>query len=213
MMALTREIIAQVVEDVSWTARAKLTERVATRYVEEMLDEAERQVALEVFRIALYDGEPVVRRVLAESLKHATDLPRDIVLGLARDLAEVASPFLAASPLLADEDLIAVVATCSTAHRLAVAARRTLSSRVAERLCRIAEPSVLRRLLANEGAQIGEAALHDLLDRATDPLVLVESIARRRIVPVGIVLRVLAVGSRRRDETERLPLMALATSA
>jgi uncharacterized protein (DUF2336 family) len=123
MMALTRETIAQFTEEASWTARAKAIERVATRYIEGSLNEAERQTAFEVFRAALYDGEPLVRRVLAESVKRATDLPRDVVLGLARDVPEVAAPFLAATPLLDDEDLGNIARDGSTAHRLAIACR------------------------------------------------------------------------------------------
>src|SRR5665213_2705301 len=100
MTALNRETIAEFIEEPSWTMRAKWIERVAVLYVEGELDEDEAHTALELFRVTVYDGEPLVRRVLAETLKHAIDLPRDMVLALARDTIEVAAPFLKFSPLL-----------------------------------------------------------------------------------------------------------------
>lgn len=145
MMVLTRDTVTQFTEEASWTARAKAIERVATRFVEGPLSDAERLTALDVFRAALYDGEPLVRRVFAESVKRATDLPRDIVLALARDVPEVAAPFLAATPLLGDDDLYIIARDGSTAHRLAIACRPQPGSfdaeppRAASTLRRIAE--------------------------------------------------------------------------
>src|SRR5579872_4785097 len=100
MVALTRDVVVQFAEEQSWTGRAKITERVATRFVEGSPSLSEYQVAIDLFRLALYDGEPLVRRVLAESIKHARNLPRDIVRALVQDVPEVSAPFLAASPLL-----------------------------------------------------------------------------------------------------------------
>ncbi len=105
MIALTRETVVKCAQEASWTARAKTIERAATRYVEGSLSPAERQAALDLIRLALDDGEPLVRRVLAESVKHARELPRDVVRAIAHDLPEVSAPFLAVSPLVADDDL------------------------------------------------------------------------------------------------------------
>jgi uncharacterized protein (DUF2336 family) len=123
MSILTRESIGEFVEEASWTARAKLVERVASAYAAGTLAPTERQIALELFRLTLYDAEPLVRRVLAEALKRVADLPREIVLGLAQDKPDVAAPFLAASPLLDSEDLGKIARIGSTAQRSAIALR------------------------------------------------------------------------------------------
>jgi len=106
MFAVTRLMVLQFAQEPSWTERAKTVERVATLYAEGALGGEERAAALDLFRVALYDGEPLVRRVLAESIKRARDLPRDIVRSLARDRPDVSAPFLASSPLVVEEDLI-----------------------------------------------------------------------------------------------------------
>lgn len=131
MVALTREIVIQFAQEQSWTARAKAVEQVATAYVEGAFEATERQAALDLFRLALYDSEPLVRRVLAESIKHARDLPRDMVRTLSQDIPEVSAPFLAASPLLGDDELLSIATGGATVQRAAIACRPSLSARVA----------------------------------------------------------------------------------
>ncbi len=131
MFGMTRDMVLSFAQEHSWTERAKTAERAATLYVEGALGEGEREAALDLFRLALYDGEPLVRRVLAESIKHARELPRDIVRTLARDVPEVSAPFLASSPLIADEDLLAIAQGGASVQRAAIARRLSLPSRVA----------------------------------------------------------------------------------
>ena len=136
MFGVTRTEVLNFAQELSWTERAKTVEHVATLYVDGMLDEEQRMAALDLFRLALYDGEPLVRRVLAESVKNARELPRDIVRTLARDVPEVSTPFLAASPLIADEDLLAIAEFGTSIQRAAIARRLFLPSRVARILYR-----------------------------------------------------------------------------
>jgi uncharacterized protein (DUF2336 family) len=134
MVALTRELVVQFAEEQFWKERARIAERVATRFVEGGLAFAEQQAALDLFRIALYDSEPLVRRVLAESIKHASALPSDIVRCLAEDVPEVSAPFLAASPLLGEDELLPLVKCGGAMQRAAIACRASLSERLLEAL-------------------------------------------------------------------------------
>src|SRR5258707_11044056 len=129
MATWTREIIADLIEQASWTARAKSLERLGTRFAEGALEEAEWHAVTDAFRMALYDAEPLVRRVLAESVKTAPDLPRDVLLFLARDTAAVAAPVLEHSRLLSEDDLLPIVLNGSAPQRFALAARRPISRR------------------------------------------------------------------------------------
>src|SRR6185437_15143905 len=131
MVAVTREFVIQFAQEHSWTERAKTVEKIATLYVEGALADGSRQAALELFRLAVYDCEPLVRRVLAESIKHARELPRDIVRTLAQDIPDVSAPFLAASPLLGDDELLSIAKGGATVQRAAIACRPSLSARVA----------------------------------------------------------------------------------
>lgn len=207
MATWTREIIAELIEEGSWTARAKSLERLATRFAEGGLEEAEWHAVTDAFRIALYDAEPLVRRVLAESVKSTSDLPRDVLLALARDIAAVAAPVLEHSRLLTEDDLLPIVLNGSTAHRFAVAGRRLISGPLAATLSRFDERTVIHRLVANEGAAITEAALHRLLDQFPDQPAIAEAIGKRRLLPVSVGARIFGAAQRRDAERPALRLL------
>lgn len=129
-----RDGVGTAFDDPSWIRRAMLIERIAARYAAGTLSQSDRRVAEDLFRLAIYDGEILVRQVVAESLKRTAWLPRDIALALARDTPEVARPLLLCSPALSADDLIAIARDGSWLHRKAIAERATLSPRVAEAL-------------------------------------------------------------------------------
>ncbi len=126
--------MSELLDAPSWAVRAKAIERIAMRYTGKRLSEDERQAVEDAFRVVLYDGEVLVRRVLSESLKDCTELPRDILMGLALDIADVARPILEHSPLLQEEDLLTIVRDRSPDHSSALAQRERLPPRVADEL-------------------------------------------------------------------------------
>jgi uncharacterized protein (DUF2336 family) len=189
MSGATREVIIQLIEETSWTERAKLVERLGTRFSAGSLVASEWHAITDAFRVALFDSEPLVRRVLAESVKLANDLPRDILLSLARDTAAVAIPVLEHSAGLSDLDLLPLVERGAPAHRFAIAGRRQISARLAGALSTTSERPVLLRLLSNDGAALSEAILHELLDRFADHPEIAETIGRRRLLPVSVGAR------------------------
>jgi uncharacterized protein (DUF2336 family) len=197
MATWTREIIADLIEQASWTARAKLLERLGTRFTEGALPEAEWQAITDAFRIALYDAEPLVRRVLAESVKTAPDLPPDVLLALAHDIAAVAAPVLEHSRLLSEEEILPIALSGSTAHRFAIAARSLVPGHISETLAKFGERTVIQRLIANDGATISEMTLHRLLDKFPHEPAIAEAIGRRRLLPVSIGGRLFGAWPRR----------------
>jgi uncharacterized protein (DUF2336 family) len=197
MATWTREIIADLIEQASWTARAKLVERLGTRFTEGALEEAEWHAVTDAFRIALYDAEPLVRRVLAESVKRAPDLPPDVLLGLARDIAAVAAPVLEHSRRLSEDEILPIALNGSTAHRFAIAGRPLISGHISETLVKFGERTVIQRLIANDGATISEMTLHRLLDKFPDVPAIGEAIGRRRLLPVSIGGRLFGAWPRR----------------
>jgi uncharacterized protein (DUF2336 family) len=207
MGGATREVIIELIEESSWTERAKLVERLGTRFCAGGLAASEWHAITDAFRVALFDSEPLVRRVLAESVKLANDLPRDILLSLARDAAAVAIPVLEHSAVLSDLDLLPLVERGAPAHRFAIAGRRQLSRRVAEALCAAGERPVLLRLLSNDGAALGEAMLHELLDRFTQHPEIAETIGRRRLLPVSVGARLFGTPTAREAATR--PMLRL----
>jgi len=178
-----------VMDDPSWVRRAMLVEQVTMRYRTGEFTPAQRCAAEDAFRVALYDGEPLVRCVLADSLKRLVDIPRDIIRKLAHDEAQVARPILQHSPALNDDDLIRAAREGGRSHCLAITERSSVSTRVAEALYELRDPIILRRLLANDGASLPEGMLHAILSGFGTLPGVVETMARRRLLPLSIVDR------------------------
>jgi len=192
---LTLEPVQGAFDHPSWVRRAMLIEQAAERYAAGGFTPAQRRAAEDLFRIALFDEEPLVRSVLADTLKRLNRVPRDIVVMLARDEAQVARPILQNSPLLTDDELVSIVNPGARSQRLAVAERESLSLRVAEALFRTQDPIVVRRLLANDGAVLAEGMLHAILETLGAAAGIVEAMARRRILPLSIVERLAHYGA------------------
>lgn len=170
----------------NWTARAKSVERIAALYCQGGLDPQTRYLAEEAFRALCYDGEDLVRRVLAECLKEASQLPRDIAVSLATDRAEIATPFLARSSALADRDLLVILRDHTGPHRLAIARRRPISAQLSDALCRCGGDEAILTVLSNDRAAITESTLHWVLEQQPSCAGASEAIARRKLLPIGI---------------------------
>src|SRR5258708_29402105 len=151
---LPQEAFLTSLDEANWIARAKCAERVAALYCQGRLDAVERDLAEETFRLLCYDGEIVVRRLLAECLKRVPSLPRDIALPLATAKSEIAVPFIEDSPSLADADLLVILRDHPGPHRTAVASRQRLSEPVSDALCRYGDATTATMVLDNHGASI-----------------------------------------------------------
>ena len=162
-----------------WTERARAVERLASVFCAGTLDEAERRSAEDAFRTLVYDSETLVRRVLAECLKRAAHLPRDIAAALASDTPDIAVPMLEHSPALADDDLLRILGLNPGPHRAAIARRQVVSEAVADTLCRCGDEDVVSALLRNGGAAVSERTLRWLICRRSDWTRVAESAARR----------------------------------
>ena len=170
---------AIILETPCWAVRAKDADRLASRYAEGRLGAAERREAEQAFRWLRYDGEVWVRRVVVDALKAVAFLPPDIALLYAGDLAEVAVPLIEHSPVLRERDLMAVLRDHPGEHRVAIARRPALPSRVAEAICRCGESAAVKALLGNATTEIPTAALRYLLDRRAECPGVAQALARR----------------------------------
>lgn len=81
---------------------------------------------------------PVAAKWVREIAPRA-DMPRELVLHLAQGPLALAGPVLRQSPVLTDEDLVAVARTASPDHFAAVSARREVSPALAKQLAQLIE--------------------------------------------------------------------------
>jgi uncharacterized protein (DUF2336 family) len=138
------------------------------------------------------DRLPQVRAVVAEELKSSGAVPHDLIVKLAHDMEEiVAAPVLEFSPLLSDNDLVAVAKAAQASGILeAIARRRHLSSPAADAVAAHFEPWSVAALLSNESAQIREETLDRILDRAPEIEAWHRPLALRPDLGMGAIRRI-----------------------
>ena len=127
-------------------------------------------LTVETLECLANDSAVRVRAALAEEIKHLTNIPKDVVLTLARDLEQiVAAPVLEYSPLLSDTDLIEIIACGQVREVLtAVARRRPLSENVSDGLVQSMDVPAVAALLVNADARIRNATLDRVMKEAEE---------------------------------------------
>jgi uncharacterized protein (DUF2336 family) len=132
-------------------------------------DRAGEKVHEALTRLA-QDAIPKVRALLAEALKDVAKAPPTVINRLARDAEiAVAAPVLTFSPVLTDADLLSIIENRPASDHLSAIARRPggLTERVTEAIVGTDDTAAIADMLANHGAQIREATLDALIDRAS----------------------------------------------
>lgn len=163
--------------------RSALARKVALRAPElgPMDSHAHTAQTLALLEKLTRDQLPVVRQVVAEVLKSESRIPPHIVHALARDIdLVVAAPILEFSPVLADADLVDILANAPIPGAMrAVSRRRGLGVEVVELVARSDDTDALVELLNNPTAQMREDTLDYLIERARGLPPLHEPLVRR----------------------------------
>ncbi|MBT6430459.1 MAG: DUF2336 domain-containing protein, partial [Rhodospirillaceae bacterium] len=165
-----RQADAKLAQDGDEQVRYRLADKIGRLVPELTAEQREKAEALTITLVQelATDQFPKIRAIVSEHLKSADNVPKDIVLQLARDLETiVAAPILQFSPLLNDEDLLAIIAAGRESGALsAIAKRRALSGDVGEAVAQTLDPKAVGSLLANDSAQLREDTLDWIIDNA-----------------------------------------------
>ncbi|MCH8196506.1 MAG: DUF2336 domain-containing protein [Proteobacteria bacterium] len=195
MTELTQDVVARLLNDPSPLARAETAAKVSAVFAQHDLRPNERALAEELFRIMLHDTDVSVRRALSENLKDNPEVPRDVALGLARDVEEVAVPMLHFSLVFTDDDLIEILRTRPLACQLAVARRAAVSPTVSDALAETRSEEVVTALAQNPGAEIANETYGKVIDMFSGNEVVMDSLAERPTLPVKYAERLIALVS------------------
>lgn len=149
----------------------------------------EQDLVYDILRQIIHEVEMRVRRVLADRIAARQNAPRDLVATLANDVIEVAYPVLVNSPVLEDEDLIALILEHTARHQIAITKRADLSPAVSNQLAETGDPVVIRSLLENEGAAIGAETYARLVDWSQSMTDIQTPLAMRADLPPALAER------------------------
>lgn len=183
---LSQSDVARLMNDPSAENRAAAAAKVAAEFDSRKLNDSEREIAKEIFRIMVKDAELRVREALSAHLKASPDLPHDVAMTLARDVESVALPVIRFSEVLSDDDLIEIVRGSNAAKQVAVAQRPTVSPQVAGALIDTQNEAAVARLLANDGAELDETAIGRVMKEYETSDQVSDSLARRPGLPAAL---------------------------
>lgn len=140
---------------------------------------------VEVIEILAQDQATRVRQIVAETLKEVASAPNHVIQRLARDAeAVVACPVLEFSPLLSDQDLLAIIEGGSNAGRLrAISRRHGVGEQVTDAIVATRDEDAISSLLDNASAQIREETLDGLVEAALEVSAWHEPLVRRPRLP------------------------------
>jgi hypothetical protein len=148
-------------------------------------DPRERQLFDEVADQVLDFVDAPARKHFAERLALCVDAPRRVVVRLAGDAIAIAAPLLARSPVLTDDDLIALAQKKSQDHLAVIARRGSLPAPVTDVLIARGRADVLEAVAANPAARFSASGAEALIDKARDRATLWRRLACRRDVAIA----------------------------
>ena len=181
-------------EDSAGEVRADLADQLGKLLPDLTEDEKDKawRATHQALTLLARDQLPMVRRVLAETLKLLPTAPRDIILTLAYDHdTDVASPILQFSPVLTDDYLLAVIASSPLSASLAAISKRYgVSYTVSDAIFNTGDTAAVASLLGNDSAQIREETLDAIIDVAPYRNSWHEPLVHRRDLNPAAALRI-----------------------
>lgn len=193
---LSQKDIERLINDNSDESRAEVAEKVANQ-VDAGLTPEERNLANSILGVMVKDAAVMVRKALSEALSHSENVPHDIAVELARDVDDVALPMLVSSPVLSDDDLIAIVRGGNAAKQVAIAGRASVSEDVASELVDAGNEKATQVLVRNDGAKLNDQIFTSVLDIYGDNDQIKEALVERPELPMDVSERLITMVSGR----------------
>lgn len=190
---LTPKDIQALMSNPSTDVRAEIAGKVAAEIGHKALNPREREIAEQIVRLMVKDAAERVRQALATSLAHAHELPHDVAMALAQDVDAVSVPFVEASPVLSEEDLISLVRAGSTGRQKAIARRPMVSNKVADVLVGTGSAEVVRTLVSNPGALIAENTLMTIVQNHGTDQAIADQMVHRPELPLSVAERLVTL--------------------
>jgi len=166
--------------------RAEATSALARAYLHSDLSPDDLAAAEGAMIMLLDDPSPLVRQAMSDVFASSQKAPPVIVRALASDQFEVAQPLIERSPLLADEDLVDLVAAGKPPSQLAIARRPLLTTTVAAALSDLATADACLALLENGDADITLASVDRIIERFGHLAPIRENLLARDDLPMAM---------------------------
>ncbi len=196
--------------------RALATQAIGRTVRQFELSDDDRLFAGRLFDHLSRDTCEEVRRALSVTLKSSPNLPRAVAQRLIQDIDSIALPILASSPVVTDDDLIAVLRSRAALRIRAIASRGSISERLSGAVISFGDGPAVAALAANDGALISEADAGRLVRLAKEDDLIREAALTRQDMPQALAADLIDrhvddVEVRLSDRTPNAPLLSADT--
>ncbi len=198
-LVLTADDVQRLLTDTGAAPRVEMTHKIGAAYngkSQAPLGAREIIIAEQIFRLLLRDTELAVRTSLAHYVKDSPNIPHDIVIKMAQDVADVSLPILQFSEVLTDDDLMDLITAKDEVSRyLAISRRRVVSDRVSDALVEKNHEEVISALVSNAGAIISEHSFDRIIRDHRGNEAMMQAVSSRNYLPVATVEKLISVVS------------------
>lgn len=141
-----------------------------------------------------FELDTEVRRELAIRFEGG-NAPRALAIRMANDEIDIAAPIIRNTESLTDDDLVGIVSTKGTAYQMAVSKRAIVSEIVSDALVNHGNDYVVKSLLENQGARIGDETYDKVLVRAENNHELQGPLSKRESIPADVLQQLYTIVS------------------
>lgn len=191
--SLTQDDIRRLVKGDSPEHRAVAVQKICKRIDGTQLSDADRAHAHQILEHVANDAAELVRKSLAITLQNSPNLPHDLAMKLARDVDAVATPVLANSPILSEEDLVEVVLAGSPGKQVAVAQREEVGEGLTEVIAMYGCREAVETVSLNEGATFSDDAYAGVLKRFPEDEGVKGALISRNELPIHVTEKLLTM--------------------
>ncbi|MFO1243213.1 MAG: DUF2336 domain-containing protein [Rickettsiales bacterium] len=178
--AITRNDLHLLIREPSPNVREMIAKKVSEGYKRSRFTSRENTIAIEILRLLVRDTATSVRKSVADQLKDCKYVPKDVMLTLSADIADVASQVLEHSLVFTDEDLAYVIESSKDVKKwLAISRRQKISAFISGLLIGTHHQDVIRSLLGNAGAEIKQSDLTSIAEEFRQDQNILEALVSR----------------------------------
>ena len=206
MQSFTKDDVRMAVRGDTAEMRANAAQKIGRAIRAHSLTQTDRDFAEKILTLICRDVSELVRRALAVTLQNSPNLPTAIARKLINDVDSIAVPVLANSPVLSDEDLVAVLRSKAAAKVKAVAQRRTLSAAISGAIISLGDGQAVANLAANDHVIISQEAAQHMAEIYGNDDLIREAALSRQDMPLDVVRKLIGITAQKaRHNLERVP--------
>lgn len=164
-----------------------LAQQAGQRFAHGDMPPGQRSELERLARLFVRDLSDQVRAALAFEVRLCSDLPGDIAEAIARDVEDVAAPFLAATPALSDAQMAALLPSLSEASRVVVARRADLGCQAQAMLVKVGGERSVTYMVRNPCTHLQEHECRSVVTRFAGHPALMTALAARAELPLAII--------------------------